>query len=186
MSWSLDVYATRAELISLDALQKHLQASPSPISVASVSPIAGETPAVSAQDSNSQDAQPWRELHIHLENGGSIVGRVLAIPFSAESSADPELVPAFEREIEEADEDTGQHDEEFTSHLRQTLRQVCWHYSVCVRQNGRPEQQHAVVKTVYAISQLGDGLVHDPQTGAWMDAGLFESLLDAYGVEDLG
>ena len=175
MSWSLDVYATRADLVPLAALQSRLQLSASSLYVAAPQPAA-------IAENSPQDNVSWRELHIADEATHSILGRVLAIPFSAESSADPELVPAFEREIEESDAEV--HDEEFTSHLRDTLRRVSWHYSACVRQNGRPEQERAVVQTMHALSQLADGLVHDPQTGAWMDAGLFESLLAAYGVED--
>jgi hypothetical protein len=54
-----------------------------------------------------------------------------------------------------------------------------------VRQNGRPEQERAVVRAAYALSRLGGGVIHDLQSGAWMDAGLFEGLLDAYGVRDV-
>jgi hypothetical protein len=41
-----------------------------------------------------------------------------------------------------------------------------------------------VVRAAYALTRLGGGVVHDQQSGAWMDAELFESLLDAYGVRE--
>jgi hypothetical protein len=177
MSWSLEVFSPRREPVSIAELEQCLSDMPPVLQVIFSTPLEN-VPA---------DAPPtglWSDLALS-EDGAHISARVQAVKFDTERDADPQLLTILGKEIQESDAEDGEIDEEYTNHLIQLLEQSCWHYSLSVRQNGRTEQERAVVRATYALSRLGGGIVHDLQSGAWMDAELFESLLDAYGVREV-
>ncbi|HEX8236609.1 MAG TPA: hypothetical protein VF600_11695 [Abditibacteriaceae bacterium] len=177
MSWSLEVFSPRREPLSIAELEQHLAELPPVLQVIFSTPL----------QNMPSDAPPtglWSDLALS-EDGQHIVARIEAIRFDTERDADPQLLTILGEEIQASDEEDGELDEEYTNHLRQLLEQSGWHYTLSVRQNGRPDQERAVVRAAYALSKIGGGIVHDLQSGAWMDADLFESLLDAYGVHEV-
>jgi hypothetical protein len=177
MSWSLEVFSPRREPLSISELENRLSDLPP------VLRIIASTPLESAPD-DAPATGLWSDLALS-EDGQQITARIEAVSFDTERDADPQLLTILGAEIESSDAEDGELDEEYTNHLRQLLEQSCWHYTLSVRQNGLPDQERAVVRAAYALSKIGGGIVHDLQSGAWMDAELFESLLDAYGVHEV-
>jgi hypothetical protein len=177
MSWSLEVFSPRREPLTIAELEQHLSELPPVLQVIFSTPLENapsEAPATGL----------WSDLALS-ENGAHIMARVQAVRFDTERDADPQLLTILGNEIQQSDAEDGDLDEEYTDHLRRLLETSFWHYTLSVRQNGRPDQERAVVRAAYALSQVGGGVVHDLQSGAWMDAELFENLLDAYGVREV-
>lgn len=178
MSWSLDVFSPKSEQVTAEQLASRLGAA-SPVLLV-VAPSRATT-----DDDSREGNKVWSWHHLTLaaaDASGELLAALQAIPFAVEREADPELLAMFEAEIASSDAEDGDIDLEYSDRLRQMLEAARWHYSISVRQNERPEQETAVVQAAHAISQIGGGVVHDLQSGAWMDAALFENLLDAYGV----
>ena len=177
MSWSLEVFSPRRDALTIAELEQHLAELPPVLQVIFSTPLdnpPSDAPAVGV----------WSDLALS-EDGAHIMVRIQAVRFDTERDADPQLLTILGEEIRQSDAEDGDLDEEYTNHLHQLLETSFWHYTLSVRQNGRPDQERAVVRATYALSQLGRGVVHDLQSGAWMDAELFESLLDAYGVREV-
>ena len=177
MSWSLEVFSPRREPLSIAEFEQRLTDLPPVLQVIFSTPLEN-TPLDAAATGL------WSDLALS-EDGAHITARIQAVKFDTERAADPQLLTILGEEIAESDAEDGEIDEDYTNHLRQVLEQSCWHYTLSVRQNGRPEQERAVVRATYALSKIAGGIVHDLQSGAWMDAELFESLLDAYGVHEV-
>jgi hypothetical protein len=177
MSWSLDVFSPRREPVSIAELEHCLSDVPPELRVIFSTPLEN-VPA------DASLTGLWSDLALS-EDGAHITARLQAVKFDTERDADPQLLTILGQEIQDSDAEDGEIDEDYTNHLIQLLEQSCWHYMISVRQNGRPEQERAVVRAAYALSKLGGGIIHDLQSGAWMDAELFESLLDAYGVREV-
>lgn len=177
MSWSLEVFSPRREPVTIAELEQCLSDTPPVLQVIFSTPLETMPPDAPATGL-------WNDLAL-TEDGAHIVARVQAVKFDIERDADPQLLTILGQEIQESDAEDGEIDEDYTNHLIQLLEQSCWHYTLSVRQNGRAEQERAVVRATYALSKLGGGIIHDLQSGAWMDADLFESLLDAYGVREV-
>ena len=176
MGWSLEVFSSCAAKITVAELADAMLRLALPLAVAADA----DEPA--PPDSAASD---WQTLLLSTTIGPArVLAQVQAQPFAAEQEADPQLMSLFELEIAESDAEDGVVDEQYTTHLRETLEQARWHYSVSVCRNDLTEQEHAVVQTAYALSQICGGIVHDLQSGAWMDASLFENLLAAYGLSD--
>jgi hypothetical protein len=177
MSWSLDVFSPRREPLSIAELEQRLAELPPILHVIFSTPLEN-APA------DALAIGLWSDLALS-EDREHVTARVQAIRFDRERDSDPQLLTILGEEIRESDAEDGDLDEEYTNRLLRILEQSYWHYTLSVRQNGRPEQERAVVRAAYALSQLSGGIVHDLQSGAWMDAELFENLLDAYGVREV-
>ena len=177
MSWTLEIFSLQSEQVTATQLAARLgEAAPVLLVVV---PLRAADDAVG----ESNKVWPWQNLNLAASDAsGELLADVQAIPFAVEREADPELMAMFEAEIASSDLEDGDIDAEYSARLRQMLEGARWHYTVSVRRNDRPEQERAVVQVAHAISQFGGGVVHDLQSGAWMDADLFENLLDAYGA----
>ena len=184
MSWTLEIFSSQSDQVTAAQLATRLGAA-SPVLIVVV------PRAAAAKDEDAVRDEPqvrlWQNLTLAASDAsGELLADLQAIPFAVEREADLEvsaLLAMFEAEIVSSDLEDGGIDEEYSSRLRQMLQDARWHYTISVRRNDRPEQERAVVQAAYAISLAG-GVVHDLQSGAWMDAELFENLLDAYGVAD--
>lgn len=117
---------------------------------------------------------------------------IQAASFLEETDADPELLSMLEYEIaasgdaEDEEESEGEDaddgiDAAYAARLKAALHTARWHYTVSAAADS-PECQMATVRAAYGVAHVGCGLVHDMQSGAWMDATLFEEMLDAYGA----
>jgi hypothetical protein len=176
MSWSLEIFSPRDVQIKPEEVAPRLARSTPPLAL---------QPPVAENGEEMQAAKTWSSLVLSEASGvPRIMGGVQAILFESEREADPQLLGLFEAEIVASDAEDGTLDDEYTDRLRKTLEETRWHYIVSVQQNSRPEQERAVVLATNALAHASGGIVHDLQTGAWMDADLFENLLDAYGVSD--
>jgi hypothetical protein len=169
MSWSLEVFSTRSQRLTTEELAARLTIVAPSLSIQAegLAPI-------------GDDKKDWARLQVKTSE--TPLAHIVATPFDDEQEADPELIFVLEQEITESDAAVDAMDEKFTSQLKHLLRTSCWHYIVSVDENDVPAHEWATIRTAYAISQIENGLVHDLQSGAWMDAELFEGLLDAYGA----
>ena len=173
MSWSLEIFSPRAAQVKPDEVKAQMERSTPPLAL------------LSDEESDAPQDAHWENLLLSEASGvPRVMGVVQAILFQSEREADPQLLGLFEAEIVASDAEDGTLDDEYTGKLRKMLEETRWHYVVSVQQNDRPEQERAVVLATSALAHASGGIVHDLQTGAWMDAELFENLLDAYGVGD--
>lgn len=177
MSWSLEVFSPCELQVKIEDVAARLTSGTPPLALHSDAPESG--------DVQSQNQGAWEALVLSEASGvPRIMGSVHSVLFQSEREADPQLLGLFEAEIVASDAEDGTLDDEYTDRLRKMLEEARWHYIVSVQQNNRPEQERAVVLATSALAHACGGVVHDLQTGAWMDADLFENLLDAYGVGD--
>jgi hypothetical protein len=162
MSWSIEIYSCRETRLSDDELKR---------SVAEATPSLGLCDGPVAGSWALCDAQSNQRFVL-----------ILVAPFREECEADPELLTLLEQEIAESDADDGDIDAEYTTRLQSILRNARWHYTIAAVRADDPESERATVRAANALANMGEGLVHDLQSGAWMDAALFEDMLDAYGA----
>jgi len=175
MSWSLEIFSPRDAQVKIEEVAGRL--------TRTTPPLALHSEVKDGTEAQTQEA--WDTLVLSEASGvPRVMGSVQSILFASEREADPQLLGLFEAEIVASDAEDGTLDDEYTDRLRKTLEETRWHYVISVQQNSRPEQERAVVLTTNALAHASGGIVHDLQTGAWMDADLFEILLDAYGVCD--
>jgi len=114
-------------------------------------------------------------------NSGERFSLIQVTSFREENDTDPELLCLLEEEIIESDADDGTFDEDYTGELKEAIRNAIWHYTVAAAHD-TADAQLATVRAAYGIASVANGVVHDMQSGAWMDASLFEEMLDAYGA----
>lgn len=175
MSWSLEIFSPRAAQVKPEEVKEQLEHGTPPLALL----------CDADEKSDAAENANWDSLLLSEASGvPRVMGVVQAILFQSEREADPQLLGLFEAEIVASDAEDGTLDDEYTGRLRKQLEATRWHYVVSVQQNDRPEQERAVVLATSALAHASGGIVHDLQTGAWMDAELFENLLDAYGVGD--
>ena len=165
MSWSLEIYTSSDARPSAQDLSLHLE---------QVAPFLEvcDTPAPSA------------DRFAICDRAGDALLTVQTTNFADERAADPELTEVLNREI--AESDAGEIDADFSARLTQMLRGARWHITLAARRNDVREQEIAVVSATFAASRLAPCLVHDLQSGAWMDAALFEEMLEAYDAGGFG
>ncbi len=186
MSWSLEVFSPHSQHVQIEELEKRLceiaRDNPSQFGLVE----GGELRVVFHVEDEPQDDESARTWVLRRSGPDKIsaLGFVQMQRFDEETQADPQLLQTLEQEIEDVDAEDGDSDHEYSQCLQGVLKTAKWHYVVWVAKNEKPTHQQMVVQTAYALSQMGGGVVHDLQSGAWMDAGLFESLLDAYGTEE--
>ncbi|HEX8552749.1 MAG TPA: hypothetical protein VF681_14465 [Abditibacteriaceae bacterium] len=165
MSWSLEIYQSRDTRPTQQELTEALKEIAPSLSVCEESIDEPNSARFSLCDSEGK-----RLVWVHIAS------------FTSECDADSELVSVLEREISESDADDGDLDENYTARLKDLLRSARWHVTFSAAQKDVPEQETAVVRSTYAASKIGSGLIHDLQSGAWMDSDLFEEMLDAYAA----
>ena len=198
MSWSLEVFSPRAEQVTVGQLAAKL----SHITMSVVHDVSGhddEPPHKSSGDATGEGdsvttsekaeaavSDVWSEFTLsEIGDRSLVLVRVQAVPFGIERDADPQLLFTLEAEIAVSDAEDGAVDEPYTNRLNQLLRSAKWHYILSVERNDDVRQEQLVVQATYALSQIAGGVIHDLQSGAWMDAELFESILDAYAPSGL-
>lgn len=162
MSWSIEIYSCRETRFAYDELKQS---------------VAQATPSLKLCD--GPVAESWSLCDAQT---GQCFVLILVAPFREECDADRELLILLEQEIIESDADDGDIDTKYTSRLQHILRNARWHYTIAAVRADDPEAERATVRVANALANTGDGLVHDLQSGAWMDAVLFEDMLDAYGA----
>ena len=187
MSWSLEVFSPNEQHAQSDELETCLReaALKNPEMFGLVE--GGDLRVVFRveDDPQNQDsAQTWVLSRTGPDKTSSL-GFVQMQRFDEETRQDPKLLETLEHEIEETDEEDGDTDHEYSKRVQAVLESAKWHYIVWVGKNDRPTHQKMVLQTAYVLSKMSGGIVHDLQSGAWMDAEIFESLLDAYVVEDV-
>jgi hypothetical protein len=167
MSWSLEIYQSRDTRLSSQELTQSLEEIAPSLSVCEESTDESSSTRFSLCDSTGR-----RLVWVHIAS------------FVSECDSDAELMSVLEREITESDADDGDLDETYTTRLKELLRSAKWHVTFSAAQKDVPEQETAVVRATYAAAETGSGLIHDLQSGAWMDSDLFEEMLDAYSATD--
>ena len=165
MSWSLEIYTSSDERPSAEIMSLHLE---------QVAPflVVCDTPA------------PTADRFAVCDRAGDALLTVQTTSFADECAEDPELTEVLSREI--AESDAGEIDDDFSARLTQMLRGARWHITLAARRNDVREQEIAVVSATYAASRIAPCLVHDLQSGAWMDSALFEEMLEAYDANSFG
>lgn len=170
MSWGLEIFTRRESQIAQQELVARL---------ADIAPQLDILP----QKIGGGSACDWTSLLlVNRGDNSGLQASVSLLDFRSECDADPKLFPVLEKEIAATDADVIDIDKEYRRHLMSLLRAARKHYIVTTTQSDCPEQERTVVQITYALSQIAGGLVHDLQSGAWMDPDLFEGLLDAYGA----
>jgi hypothetical protein len=144
-----------------------------------IAPLLKIVPLVDTDRDNA-----WHTLAL-IDSDSHPQALVTCLDFASECDADPMLQEVMAAEIVEMDAEDGDRDDDYTAHLLGLLQMARKHYVISDAALEAPPQQTAVVKICYALSQIGGGIIHDLQSGAWMDAGIFESLLDAYVAPDM-
>lgn len=187
MSWSLEVFSPHEQHAQIEELETRLRDVALQNREVFGLVEGGDLRVVFRveDEPQSQDsAQTWVLSRTGPDKTSSL-GFVQMQSFEAEKQADALLLETLQCEIAGADEEDGDLDHEYSKRVQNVLASAKWHYIVWVGKNDRPTHQQMVLQTAYALSKMGGGIIHDPQSGAWMDAELFESLLDAYVVEDV-
>lgn len=187
MSWSLEVFSPHESHAQIEELESCVRdvALSNPEMFGLVE--GGDLRVVFHVEDEPQDANSAQTWVLRRSGPDKIssLGFVQMQSFEDEKAADAELLQNLQREIAESDEEDGEIDHEYSMRLQMVLASAKWHYIVWVGKNDRATHQQIVLQTAYALSKMGGGLVHDLQSGAWMDADIFENLLDAYVVEDV-
>jgi hypothetical protein len=174
MSWTLELFSPRATPITLPEMEARLQHIAPGVALRSDADLGEATTTaatVTLHDVASDAARPLAYIQVQK--------------FAIEKENDPQLLETLQNEIAISDEEDGDLDEEYSARLHQILQDTHWHYVIWAVGSKRPERERLVVQTAYALSQIGGGVIHDLQSGAWMDTTLFESLLPAYAATDL-
>lgn len=161
MSWSIEIYSRRNARLTDDELARGM---------------ADATPSLELCDGATPESWALRDRQT-----GQPFSTVQATSFLEESDTDPELLMLLEEEITESDAEDGAIDEDYTGELKEAVRNAIWHYTVSAAAD-TPDAQTATVRAAYGVASVANGVVHDLQSGAWMDASLFEEMLDAYGA----
>jgi hypothetical protein len=187
MSWSLEVFSpheNQATIAELSAKLSHDMPRVAVYDDSETEPVNGDDTAASVSLPGAKSSG-WSSLALaEVRDRALVLAHVQASAFPTECNDDPQVLSNLASEIALSDAEDGTLDEQYTSQLSQLLRDAQWHYIVSVEHNDNVEQEYVVVQVAYALSQLAGGIVHDLQSGAWMDADLFENLLDAYDTTD--
>jgi hypothetical protein len=187
MSWSLEVFSSQPNQVTIAELAAKLSSN---MPLVAIHDDSEDEPSEDYYDDGAaptsltaSEPDAWSSLALtEVRDRDLALAHVQALAFEAECDIDPQLLSTLEVEIAVSDAEDGALDEQYTTRLSQMLRDARWHYIVSVERNGDSEQEYVVVQTTYALSQLAGGIVHDLQSGAWMDADLFENILGAYGA----
>src|SRR4028118_1472017 len=174
MSWSLEVFSSQPNQVTIAELAAKLSSSMPLVAVHDDSeeePSADYYDAVAAPTPLTAPAPgAWSSLALTKARDRDLaLAHVQALAFEAECDIDPQLLSTLEVEIAVSDAEDGAVDEQYTSRLSQMLRDAKWHYIVSVERNDDSEQEDVVVQATYVLSQLAGGIVHDLQSGAWID-----------------
>lgn len=161
MSWSIEIYSRRPARLTTEELARGMN---------------DAAPSLELCDGTA--AESWALCDPQT---GERFCLIQAASFEEESETDPELVSLLEQEIADSDADDGAIDEAYTGELKDALRNARWHYTISAARD-TPDAETATVRAAYGVAAVANGLVHDLQSGAWMDASLFEEMLDAYGA----
>jgi hypothetical protein len=186
MSWSLELFSPQSNQVTMAEFAAKLSSNMPLVAVHDDSEEPSEDyydDAVASTPLAGSAPNTWSSLALtEVRDRDLVLAHVQALAFETECDVDPQLLSTLEVEIAVSDAEDGAVDEQYTNRLSQLLREARWHYIVSVERNGDSEQEYVVVQATYALSQLVGGIVHDLQSGAWMDADLFENILGAYGA----